>query len=292
LKPKENLAAPRSLPADAPATNGRHEGPAAEVCCAVAAYATARATSETLIALRQQPGPAPGEPLPPAFLKHADEQTVVGIAALLQAIARFGLTGTDFTHWGALAAPRFLGRAALRLALQRFAAEGAWGISPHLIPHRSLHSISGTVSQALKLHGPNFGVGGGPGGAAEAIQTAAALLQGDRLPGVWVVWTGWNPEPTPELNGHAAAAEVSGAALALVADAPAWHGPRLRVGANVAAERARANGRAVTPLPFTLEALLAVLAGANLSPRTLTWQLNEAAWAAWDWGLAARETRL
>ena len=50
--------------------------------------------------------------------------------------------------------------------------------------------MSGTVSQALKVHGPNFGVGGGPAGVAEALLTADARCStGAALPGVWVVLT-------------------------------------------------------------------------------------------------------
>ena len=78
--------------------------------------------------------------------------------------------------------------------LPRFLAEGAWDVSPHMIPHRSLHSVSGSVSQALKIHGPNFGVGGGPGCEAEVLLAGAALLEGMRLPGVWVVITRLDPE--------------------------------------------------------------------------------------------------
>src|SRR5205823_2855913 len=125
------------------------------------------------------------------------------------AIHRHGLAGTRFTDWGVLAAPRYLGRSAMAVALQRFAAEGAWGLSPHLIPHHSLHSVSGTISQALKINGPNIGVGGGPGSGAEAFLAATALLSAGQVPGVWVVLTGWDPEYSgerpvrPGLNGHA-----------------------------------------------------------------------------------------
>jgi hypothetical protein len=157
-----------------------------------------------------------GEPLPASFLKHADEQTVVGLTGVYQAIDRAGLQRTSFRDWGVLAAPRFLGRPAMASALQRFQAEGAWGVSPHLIPHRSLHSISGTVSQALKMHGPNFGVGGGPGAAAEALLAATAMLEGKNLPGVWVVLTCLDPETSPDDSGRpAAGTECLGIALAL-----------------------------------------------------------------------------
>jgi hypothetical protein len=167
------------------------------VSCAVAAYATHRAAADALPLLRQTPCPLTGEPLAPAFYKHADDQTVVALAAVFDAIRNHGLDARTFHDWGVLAAPRFLGRAALATALNRFALEGAWGISPHLIPHRSLHSISGTISQALKIKGPNFGVGGGPHAADEAILVAGGMVSDEQLPGVWLVMTGYNPELVP-----------------------------------------------------------------------------------------------
>lgn len=186
------------------------------MCCDVAADATVRVGVEELPELRRRPGPVCGEPLPASFLKHADEQTVAGLTAVYQAIERAGLQTTCYRDWGVLAAPRFLGRPAMAAALQRFQAEGAWGVSPHLIPHRSLHSISGTVSQALKIHGPNFGVGGGPGAVAEVLLAATAMLERKDLPGVWVVLTCLHPEMAPEASGRPApGAQCVGMALAL-----------------------------------------------------------------------------
>lgn len=172
------------------------------VCCEVAADAVVRVSLDSLAELRRHPGPVHGEPLPAGFLKHADEQTVAGLAAVYQAIERAGLHSACFRDWGVVAAPRFLGRPTMAAALQRFAAEGAWGVSPHLIPHRSLHSISGTISQALKIHGPNFGVGGGPGGTVEVLLAATALLEGKGLPGVWIVLTCLDPEAPPDEAGQ------------------------------------------------------------------------------------------
>ena len=60
-------------------------------------------------------------------------------------------------RWGLLTACRFVGRSICVIALNRFRAEGVWGVSPHLIPHYALHSPSGTLSLALGLHGPNLG---------------------------------------------------------------------------------------------------------------------------------------
>jgi hypothetical protein len=114
--------------------------------------------------------------------------------------------------------------------LQRFAAEGAWGVSPNLIPHRTLHSMSGTLSQMLKIHGPNLGIGGGPGSLLEVLRIATAMLHGDRLPGLWIVLTGWDPEPiTDNTCEPSAAAHCLGVAMALTVARPGWRGRRLRL---------------------------------------------------------------
>jgi hypothetical protein len=241
--------------------------------CDLLAYAAVRVLPEELPALRQHPGPGLGERLPAGLLKHADEQTVVGLAAILEAIDRYRLT-LPFTDWGVLGATRFLGRVTLAASMRRFAAEGAWGLSPHLIPHRSPHALSGTISQALKIHGPNFGVGGGPHGAGEAVLTAAALLGTRPLPGAWVVLTGWDPEPAPDRDGGSATpAACCAAALALVPARAGWSGLRLRVGPGT--------GRAAPAWaaePLTLEQLVAVLAAGEMPAPPLTWALPHGGW--------------
>jgi hypothetical protein len=237
--------------------------------CDLLAWAAVRAAPEGMPALRQRPGPGAGARVPPAFLKHADEQTVAGLAAVLQAIDRHGLAGTRFTDWGVLGAPRFLGRVALAATMHRFAAEGAWGISPHLIPHRSLHALSGTISQALKIHGPNYGTGGGPRGTDEALLCASSLLASGTLPGVWVACTGWEPEPVPDREGRwSGPAVCHGLALALVAARPAWDGPRLHVeveGGPSAPEAAAG--------PVNLERLAAALTASGPGRPPMTWAL-------------------
>src|SRR5437868_645372 len=84
-----------SAPPDSPA-----------VARAVTAWATVRAGVDRLKELRANPGPVPGEPLPANFLKHADDQTVAALAAVLGAIGRHG-PAADFSRWAVLAAPRF-----------------------------------------------------------------------------------------------------------------------------------------------------------------------------------------
>jgi hypothetical protein len=245
--------------------------------CDLLAYAAVRVAPEGVPTLRHKPGPGAGERLPASWLKHADEQTVVGLAAVLQAIDRHRLAATPFTDWGVLGGTRFLGRVTMAAAMHRFAAEGAWGLSPHLIPHRSLHALSGTISQALKIHGPNFGVGGGLHGASEAFLTAAALLGTRPLPGVWVVLTGWDPEPVPDRVGRSATPTVCcGVAMALVPARVAWSGLRVHVGAGPG-RTSRAAGRR-TGGRLTLEELVAALGETDPCCAPATWALPHGGW--------------
>ena len=231
--------------------------PTPVVRCSAAAHAALRVPLEGVAALRQKPHPTLVALLPANLLRHADDQTVVGLAAVLDAIADFHLPLAGFTNWGVVAAPRFLGRAAMAEAMLKFAQEGAWGISPHLIPHRSLHAPSGTVSQALKIHGPNLGVGGGYGAGAEGLLAAATLLAREQLPGVWLLLTGMEHEAVyPPARPVCVAV-----ALALVAGGA---GP-LELEINP--------GEDGGPVPFTLEALAGALAGAG-AHGPVTWRLE------------------
>jgi hypothetical protein len=202
---------------------------AAAVGCDVVAHAAVRATADELPALRRSPGALGGAAVPPSLLRHADDQTVVGLAAVLRAVSRGGLDPGGFAGWSVVAAPRFLGRSTFEAVFPRFLAEGAWGVSPHLIPNHSLHAPSGTVSLALQARGPNLGVGGAPGGEAEAFLTAATFLAEGSVAGVWVVLTGWGagrdagPNPPP----------CEALALALTAARAGWAGTRLKLGPGV-----------------------------------------------------------
>ncbi len=176
-------------------------GPAeqpATIHCVLAAYADACVLTEAIPELRKQLVPPCGAPLSANFLKHADEQTYAGLTAVFEAIRshRLATAGgpSPFRDWGVVGSPRFLGRAAMSSDLPRFLVEGAWDVSPHMIPHRSLHSLSGTVSQALGIKGPNYGAGGGPGAEAEGLLAAVSLLESMHLPGVWLVCTCLDPE--------------------------------------------------------------------------------------------------
>jgi hypothetical protein len=186
-----------------------------------------------LAASRRAPGPIPeGWKLPsPTFLKTSDDQTVAAVSAVFEAIATQPDIPRDaYAEWGVVVASRYLGRAQLAVALRRFASEGVWGVSPHLIPHFALHSPAGTLSLALGSHGPNLGVGGGPGSAMDGALTALTWLSEGRLPGVWLVLTGHEPDLVPDASGGPASpTECRALALALEADSPAAPGPRLRI---------------------------------------------------------------
>jgi hypothetical protein len=230
-------------------------------------------TAEGVPALRQRPGPGVGEHLPANFLKHADDQTVVALSAVLQAIQHFRMADTCFTHWGIVSAPCFLGRSALVAAQQRFAVEGAWGMSPHFIPHRTQHAISGTISQALKVHGPNFGAGGGPSSPIEALLAAAVLAQGKDVPGVWVVMSGWNPEQIPDPTGRTDPQAVCTAVALALTDARAGrYGPRLKILPAASSERMPPS--APPSALARLEAFLAALDQGETMPAAAVWPLD------------------
>jgi hypothetical protein len=248
-----------------------------DVCCRLAAHAGVALPAESLAGLRQKPGPAPGTPLPANFLKQADEQTVAALIAVYCAMHAHGLDLASQGDWGVIAAPQLLGRTHMASAMQRFAEEGAWGISPHLIAHRSLHAVSGTISQALGLHGPNFGVGGGLDGVAEAFLVAAALLADGRLPGLWLVLTHGAPDsrqalvPAGNVDWHAAA-------FALTPTVAAPAGPTLRIAAGLCAGDPVPVVDDASSLQLTVERLLAALA-----QRVKTcWRLGDVGWAKLD----------
>jgi hypothetical protein len=164
-------------------------------------FGTARADLTGIAALRKSlPAWAPPD-TPGHFLKHADEQTVVAIAALDQGIRSAGLAPADHRDWAIVAAPRFIGRLAGTATLARFGKGGGPAISPHLIPQHSLHSISGALSILLASRQPNFGVGGTGDSLAEGL-LAALTIPSANCAGAWLVATAWDPEPQVDAAGN------------------------------------------------------------------------------------------
>lgn len=141
-------------------------------------------------------------------LRHADEQGLAAIAAILDAIGDTPIS--RFQSWGVVSAPQTPGRSATRHTLARFCADGAWGVSPQIIPSYSLHSIAGLVSVCFRMTGANIGVGGLVGLESEAFTIAATQLDAT-CPGVWLVLTGW--ESAEETTCRAAALALASSSL-------------------------------------------------------------------------------
>jgi len=165
--------------------------------CGIIGHATCAARLGEIAALRDQGGPPGSPPLPARFLRHADEQTVVGLHAVLAAIAAAPEPQRNLVRQGVVSAACLSGRVTAARTLRQFRAQGAVGVSPHVVPQCSLHSIAGAVSVALGMHGPHLGVGGGSDALAEGLLAALSLVRsgGDSLTGVWLVATAWDEEP-------------------------------------------------------------------------------------------------
>jgi hypothetical protein len=196
----------------------------------VEAFGTVSIPVEDIALLRKAPGPLGGRTVPPSLLKHADHQTLLALAAVLRAIDGHGWHDRDLTDWGMIAAPRFLGRLMVASAMERFKVRGVPGMSPLIIPTLSLHAVAGSLSLALKIHGFNYGVGGGHGHLTEALLAGLAARGDDSVPGVWVVVSQFSPEPVPDASGRSTNASLGHAvALALTADASAAAQTRLNL---------------------------------------------------------------
>jgi hypothetical protein len=168
----------------------------------IRAWAGVQASAEDIANLRKNALAIGERSLPANLLKYADDQAAVAVAAVCRAIADFGLENADFTEWGVVGAPRYLGRTAIAAACNQFQRHGASTVSPLIIPYLSQHVISGTISLALGAHGPNLGSGGGEQSITDAFMTVLALDPDQRLPGIWLVLTQWHPEPEPDDSGH------------------------------------------------------------------------------------------
>lgn len=211
--------------------------PDAAAGCRIATHALVECGAATLGELRGRTAPDGCPPIPPRFLRHADEHTVVGLHAVLRAIAA-GPVQADLSRHAVVAAPCQSGRLAAARTLALLATGGAVTVSPHVVPQCSLHSVAGAVSVALGMHGPHLGVGGGPDALAEGLLTAATLLaHGDpECTAAWLVATDWDEEPALDQAGHPQGDPVCRAlAVQLVSadatgdDGEALRGPTLAV---------------------------------------------------------------
>jgi hypothetical protein len=177
--------------------------PPAAPGCRITGHALVESRLSEIAALRGGPA-CGGTTLPPRFLRHADEHTVVGLLAVCTALAGRPET-EDLTGHAVVAAACQSGRLAAARTLAGLAAGGAASVSPHVVPQCSLHSLAGAVSVALGMHGPHLGVGGGSDALAEGLVAAATLLAGHADPAcaaAWLVATEWDEEPALDERGY------------------------------------------------------------------------------------------
>lgn len=168
--------------------------------CVVASYATARLQNDAVNALRKQSSSLPGD-LGNSVLRHSDEQTLTSLVAVRDAMSNFETPPESFQDWGVVTSSRYLGRTAFAQALNKYAVDGPWNVSVQVVPNRSLHSPASMVGLALGCHGPCVGVGGGLDGEPDAWLTATSLLDQHQLPGIWLIFSGWDPDERIDLEG-------------------------------------------------------------------------------------------
>jgi hypothetical protein len=172
--------------------------------CGVASHALVEATLAEIPGLRDQSVPDGMPALPSRFLRHSDEQTVVGIRAVLAAIAAHPEPTLSFADYGVVAAACQSGRIATAQSLAMLRTAGGVAVSPHIVPQCSLHSLAGAVSVAFGMHGPNIGASGGQYAVSEGLFTSLSMLAADAsLPGIWLVVSGWTQEPSLDSTGKA-----------------------------------------------------------------------------------------
>jgi len=175
---------------------------ATSAACCVASHALVEATLAEIPGLRDQRVTEGVPALPSRYLRHCDEQTVVGLRAVLAAIASHPEPRPTFTDYGVVGAPCQAGRIATAQSLAMLRTAGGVAVSPHVVPQCSLHSLAGAVSVALGMHGPNLGSSGGEHAVSEGLFTSLSLLAANEsLPGIWLVVSGWTQEPPLDASG-------------------------------------------------------------------------------------------
>lgn len=171
--------------------------------CGIVGHAACAARLSEIAALRDAAGPAGAPALPPRFLRHCDEQTVVGIHAVLRAVAALPSAGDGVGGDAVVAASCQAGRIMAAKSLTLLKTGGAVTVSTHIVPQASLHSVAGAVSVALGMHGPHLGVSGGGDALAEGLLAAITLAADAGAPRVWLVVSEWDDEPALDATGAA-----------------------------------------------------------------------------------------
>lgn len=172
--------------------------------CMIRGASIVTARLSEISTLARQPAPVGGPMIPPRFLRHADEQTIVGLRAVLQIVAAAGSKKPDFSHDGVVGASCRAGQPTAARTMMNLERQGTAGVTPHVVPQCSLHSLASAVSVAFGMHGPNVGVAGGQQAAIEGFLTAATLVP--TLPSsahLWLVVTGWDTQLELDPDGKA-----------------------------------------------------------------------------------------
>ena len=146
-----------------------------------------------------------GDKISVSILKQADELTLFSLTALRSAIIRHQLTAEQQAGWGVAANPCLPGRLRMADTIAKYHEQGAWSVTPHFIPHCLLHSLSGLLSQALALNGPNMGIGGVPGTEEDVCLGMASWIAGGDVTGGWMIWANWRDDISsgPDIIGEA-----------------------------------------------------------------------------------------
>lgn len=175
--------------------------PSVRPACVLERHAVVEVPLSEIQALRDAPVPAGAPALPPRFLRHCDEQTVVGVRAVLEALASQE-PPPSLARDGVIAAPRLAGRITAAQTLAQVATAGGVAVSPHVVPQCSLHALASAVSVALGMHGLNLGTSGGPEALSEGLFTALSLVSTAGCDRIWLVLTEWDEEPVLDAAGR------------------------------------------------------------------------------------------
>lgn len=238
--------------------------------CGITGHALVEVRHSEIAGLRDRPAADGAPALPARFLRHCDEHTVVGMHAVLGALAARGDAGGDVSRHAVVSASCQIGRLTAAKTLAGLATGGAVSVSTHIVPQCSLHSVAGAVSVALGMHGPHLGVGGGVDAFAEGLFAAATLLQAAAAgepPCVWLVATEWVDEPAIDHAGTVVGDPVCrGLALAIEPDPPDAAADCGRTRAAAARSLAAVARRSPAPTISSLSLTLHVPDGPRVRP--------------------------
>src|SRR4051812_37102727 len=88
------------------------------VRCRLAATSLMRSSAETIAQVRRQPVIVGDQKMPVSFLKHAEDQSVLALATVLQALEQECWHTRSFAQWAVIAAPNFFGRLTIARSIE------------------------------------------------------------------------------------------------------------------------------------------------------------------------------